>query len=50
LLLLFLLLAARALIPYSQALSHLPAHIQQLDMESNGKRVDINGKTLVSHL
>jgi len=33
----------RALIPYSEALCRLPAHIQQLDMESNGKRVSIDG-------
>lgn len=29
-----------ALIPYSQALSRYAAHIQQVDMESNGKRID----------
>lgn len=33
-----------AVIPYSQALSRFPAHLQQLDMESNGKRVDKEGK------
>merc|ERR1711933_208956 len=33
----------RGLIPYCEALSRLPAHIQQLDMESNGKRIDLNG-------
>ena len=27
-----------AVIPYCQALAHLPAHLQQVDMESNGKR------------
>jgi glucose-6-phosphate isomerase len=32
-----------ALIPYSQALLRFPAHIQQLDMESNGKHVDKEG-------
>lgn len=32
-----------AVIPYSQALLRFPAHIQQLDMESNGKRIDRNG-------
>ncbi|BBI17229.1 glucose-6-phosphate isomerase [Neochlamydia sp. S13] len=32
-----------ALIPYSQALSRFPAHIQQLDMESNGKHTDRRG-------
>jgi glucose-6-phosphate isomerase len=29
--------AATAVLPYSQALSRFPAHLQQLDMESNGK-------------
>ena len=33
-----------AVIPYSQALSRFPAHLQQLDMESNGKRVTKEGK------
>ena len=32
-----------AVIPYSQALLRFPAHIQQLDMESNGKHIDKNG-------
>lgn len=32
-----------AIIPYSQALLRFPAHIQQLDMESNGKRIDKEG-------
>ena len=30
---------ATAVLPYSQALSRFPAHLQQLDMESNGKSV-----------
>lgn len=34
---------ARALLPYSQALLRFPAHIQQVDMESNGKRVGMDG-------
>ncbi len=38
--------ATRALLPYSQALKRLPAHIQQVDMESNGKRVDMDGNPL----
>lgn len=29
-----------AILPYSQALSRFPAHLQQLDMESNGKHVN----------
>jgi len=33
-----------AVLPYSQALSRFPAHLQQLDMESNGKRVNREGK------
>lgn len=32
-----------AIIPYSQALARYAAHIQQLDMESNGKRIDQQG-------
>ena len=36
----------RALLPYSQALLRFPAHIQQVDMESNGKRVSVDGKEL----
>ncbi len=33
-----------AIIPYDQYLKKLPAYLQQLDMESNGKRVDREGK------
>lgn len=32
-----------AIIPYSQALIRFPAHLQQLDMESNGKQIDKEG-------
>lgn len=32
-----------ALIPYSQALARYSAHIQQVEMESNGKRIDQQG-------
>jgi glucose-6-phosphate isomerase len=32
-----------AIIPYSQALLRFPAHLQQLDMESNGKHIDKEG-------
>lgn len=32
-----------AIIPYSQALARYPAHIQQLSMESQGKRIDTFG-------
>lgn len=39
----FLHLPTVAVIPYSQALHRFPAHLQQLEMESNGKRVDKKG-------
>jgi len=34
----------QAIVPYDQALHQLPAFLQQLDMESNGKSVDIFGR------
>ncbi|MDR1443376.1 MAG: glucose-6-phosphate isomerase [Treponema sp.] len=40
----FLGYPATAILPYSQALSRFPAHLQQLDMESNGKRVNRDGE------
>jgi len=33
-----------AVLPYDQYLARLPAYLQQLDMESNGKRVDLDGR------
>ncbi len=36
----FLNHATCAVIPYAQALYRFPAHLQQLSMESNGKRID----------
>lgn len=35
-----------ALLPYSQSLHKFPAFIQQLDMESNGKSVDRDGRVV----
>jgi len=35
-----------AVLPYSNALQRFPAHLQQLDMESNGKRVNRRGEAL----
>ena len=35
-----------AVLPYSQALSRFPAHLQQLDMESNGKSVNRFGEPI----
>jgi glucose-6-phosphate isomerase len=40
--------ASRAILPYCQALLKFPAHIQQLDMESNGKGVSRDGIRLPS--
>jgi glucose-6-phosphate isomerase len=34
--------SARAVLPYDQRLARLPAYLQQLDMESNGKRVKLD--------
>jgi len=36
----------RAVFPYAQRLRHLPPYLQQLEMESLGKRVDIDGRAL----
>ena len=38
--------ATRAVLPYDQRLSRLPAYLQQLEMESNGKRVGMDGQDL----
>jgi glucose-6-phosphate isomerase len=41
--------ATRAVLPYDQRLSRLPAYLQQLEMESNGKRVGMDGADLTLH-
>ena len=41
--------ATRAVLPYDQRLSRLPAYLQQLEMESNGKRVGMDGADLGYH-
>ena len=38
--------STRAVLPYDQRLSRLPAYLQQLEMESNGKRVAMDGTDL----
>ncbi|QBY00624.1 glucose-6-phosphate isomerase [Rhodophyticola sp. CCM32] len=38
--------ATRAVLPYDQRLLRLPAYLQQLEMESNGKRVSMDGADL----
>lgn len=40
----FLGAESHAVVPYDQALHQLPAFLQQLDMESNGKSVDLDGQ------
>jgi glucose-6-phosphate isomerase len=37
---------SRCVAPYHQGLRRLPAYLQQLEMESNGKRVDLDGQPL----
>ena len=37
---------SRSVAPYHQGLKRLPAYLQQLEMESNGKRVDVQGRAL----
>ncbi len=41
--------ATRAVLPYEQRLLRLPAYLQQLEMESNGKRVAMDGSELDVH-
>jgi glucose-6-phosphate isomerase len=41
--------ATRAVLPYDQRLSRLPDYLQQLEMESNGKSVAMNGDALPQH-
>jgi len=38
--------ATRAVLPYDQRLARLPAYLQQLEMESNGKSVAMDGSPL----
>jgi glucose-6-phosphate isomerase len=40
----FLGAETQAVIPYDQAMHQFPSFLQQLDMESNGKSVDMDGK------
>jgi len=40
--------SVRAILPYQEALGKLPAHVQQLSMESNGKGVAIDGSPLLA--
>ncbi|MGR6805625.1 glucose-6-phosphate isomerase [Sphaerotilus natans] len=42
----FLGFSSRSVAPYHQGLRRLPAYLQQLEMESNGKSVDLDGEAL----
>ncbi len=42
----FFAFSSHAVIPYDQYLHRFPAYLQQLDMESNGKSVNCEGKTV----
>jgi glucose-6-phosphate isomerase len=39
----------RAILPYSQALYKFPSHVQQLDMESNGKKVSVSTNNFLNY-
>ncbi len=39
----------KAVLPYAQELARFPAYLQQLDMESNGKRVHLDGSPVVGN-
>ncbi len=41
--------STKAVLPYSHELRRFPAYLQQLDMESNGKRVMLDGSPVNSH-
>lgn len=45
----YLGMQAQAIMPYSYRLRHLAEHLQQVDMESNGKSVDIHGNPVQHH-
>jgi glucose-6-phosphate isomerase len=40
-------LATQAVIPYDQRLARFPAYLQQLEMESNGKQVQLDGQPVI---
>jgi glucose-6-phosphate isomerase len=42
----FLGFKTRAIVPYSQAWSRYSAHCQQTEMESNGKSMDVSGRSM----
>lgn len=45
----FLNIKAHAILPYDGRLKHLPAYLEQLEMESNGKSVNFGGQPVDYH-
>ena len=45
----FLKYSNHAILPYAQRLEHFSNYLQQLEMESNGKSVDIEGNTITDY-
>lgn len=45
----FLSCRTHAILPYAQNLFYLPAYIQQLEMESNGKSVNLDGEPITDY-
>ena len=41
-------MATKAVLPYAEELGRFPAYLQQLDMESNGKSVRVDGEAVTS--
>ena len=45
----FLNFSHHAILPYAQRLFYLPAYLQQLEMESNGKTIDLEGDQITDY-
>jgi glucose-6-phosphate isomerase len=45
----FLHMPSNAILPYCEALQHFSAHLQQLEMESNGKVIDYNSRRITEY-
>jgi glucose-6-phosphate isomerase len=42
-------MASNAILPYCEALKYFPEYLQQVEMESNGKGVDLMGREIVDY-
>lgn len=45
----FFHMPSNAILPYCEALKYFPDHLQQVDMESNGKSVDVFGREITDY-